>query len=309
QCMNNQKQIVTAIMMYAQEHDEKVPAEQTFWTDIDVPAKVLKCPTADKSIANAYVYNSLIAGKSIGEVDFPADTLACADGQREADTTTTPPKYANIAYANTDLSRRHNNASIVGFLDGHVEMLKDPSMWLKCLLCNFDNTVQMNMFVAGDAIVGPTCAITLWNGEAAEGQYSLKLHYDLPANGTSGKNAYVSMTPLPQAQYPVPVHKMTFFVKGDGNSKLIMVMRFSDKTGECFQHGWNQTVHTVNFTGWKELTYNFDQPIDGGKPWGGLSPDGVQNSPMTFSSFYVQNIGSSNTTGDLLFDHFIIWIG
>ncbi|HEX2952235.1 MAG TPA: DUF1559 domain-containing protein, partial [Armatimonadota bacterium] len=38
QCMNNQKQIVTAIMMYAQEHDEKVPAEQTFWTDIDVPA-------------------------------------------------------------------------------------------------------------------------------------------------------------------------------------------------------------------------------------------------------------------------------
>ncbi|HEX2949558.1 MAG TPA: DUF1559 domain-containing protein, partial [Armatimonadota bacterium] len=71
QCTNNQKQIATALFMYSQEHDEKLPLITSVWTEIDVPAKVLQCPTAGKTVSNAYCFNKFLGGYSVGEVNCP----------------------------------------------------------------------------------------------------------------------------------------------------------------------------------------------------------------------------------------------
>ena len=55
-CMSNQRQIAASIQMYCQDHEEILPAVDTVWKDINVDAGVLNCPTAGKSIVNAYKY-------------------------------------------------------------------------------------------------------------------------------------------------------------------------------------------------------------------------------------------------------------
>lgn len=112
QCMNNQKQMATSILMSAQENDEKVPDSSNVWSTIDVPAKVRICPTAGKALANGYIYNNNISGVSLGDIDFPVETLLIADGQGEGDATAVPVVYANIAYSDKNLAARHNNATI-----------------------------------------------------------------------------------------------------------------------------------------------------------------------------------------------------
>jgi prepilin-type N-terminal cleavage/methylation domain-containing protein/prepilin-type processing-associated H-X9-DG protein len=115
QCSNNQKQIATQIAIYAQDHDEVLPAAATVWQTIDVPAKVLQCPTAGKTISNAYGYNQYIGGRSIGELDYPESIEMTCDSAPSAD-------GANSVYSYTEqVAFRHNNTVIESFADGHVE--------------------------------------------------------------------------------------------------------------------------------------------------------------------------------------------
>lgn len=119
QCTNNQKQIATAVLLYIQEHEEKFPTADTMWSTIDVPAKVKQCPTAGKTVANAYVYSNFLSGISQGEVFDPVSELLTADGQGEAGTN--PTTYANVAYSDKNFALRHQNKLVVSFADGHVE--------------------------------------------------------------------------------------------------------------------------------------------------------------------------------------------
>ncbi|HEX2949951.1 MAG TPA: LamG-like jellyroll fold domain-containing protein [Armatimonadota bacterium] len=89
------------------------------WTSIDVPAKVKQCPTAGKTVANAYVYSNFLSGISIGEVFDPISELLTADGQGDAGTN--PTTYANVAYSDKNFALRHQNKLVVSFADGHVE--------------------------------------------------------------------------------------------------------------------------------------------------------------------------------------------
>ncbi|HEX2949589.1 MAG TPA: prepilin-type N-terminal cleavage/methylation domain-containing protein, partial [Armatimonadota bacterium] len=100
QCMNNQKQIATAVQMYTQENEEKFPADNTFWSTISVPAKVLVCPTAGKAISNAYVFNHYLSNASVGEVGNLAHTVLSGDGQSQSSTTlTSGSTVQNVAYS------------------------------------------------------------------------------------------------------------------------------------------------------------------------------------------------------------------
>ncbi|HEX2949914.1 MAG TPA: DUF1559 domain-containing protein [Armatimonadota bacterium] len=125
QCVNNQKQMATAVQMWSQEHEEKFPAAATFWTDIDVPAKVKQCPTAGKTVANAYVYSNFLAGKALGDIADPTHEMLVADGQHTA---STAQPYDNIAYTKADLAMRHQNNIVVAFADGHAE-LRTTAPW------------------------------------------------------------------------------------------------------------------------------------------------------------------------------------
>ncbi|HEX2950098.1 MAG TPA: prepilin-type N-terminal cleavage/methylation domain-containing protein, partial [Armatimonadota bacterium] len=116
QCVNNQKQIATNLILFAQEHDEKFPLKETIWQDIDLPAKVFKCPTAGKNVANAYGYHAWMSNRALGEIPNPVTKFLTTDCATSAAT-------ANIITTIKDGDFRHTGKTIASFADGHAEMV------------------------------------------------------------------------------------------------------------------------------------------------------------------------------------------
>jgi prepilin-type processing-associated H-X9-DG protein len=108
QCLNNQKQIVTGILMYAQDHEELLPTSDTVWGAIGLDKGVYQCPTAGTKIPIAYVYDDGLSGRAIGEIANPSDMFVTTDGSNGA------------------VDRRHSGKLIFSALDGHVELATDP---------------------------------------------------------------------------------------------------------------------------------------------------------------------------------------
>ncbi len=122
-CLNNQKQIVLAVMMYAQEHDELLPTSDTVWGALNLDKGVLMCPTAGTKIPIAYVYDDRLSGMALGEVPSPTDMFVTTDGISGA------------------VDRRHSGKLLFSAVDGHVEMGADPGNiqmcgWLQKLSAN-----------------------------------------------------------------------------------------------------------------------------------------------------------------------------
>lgn len=132
-CLNNQRQFAEmATGIWATEHDETMPDAATVWTDIDLGPRVLQCLTKGKRTANAYVYSSFVAGKSLGEISDPTLEILTADGLDN------PQQFdgqqvSNILCWPADVEFRHSQrtALIASFVDGHVERLTMlPPMWI-----------------------------------------------------------------------------------------------------------------------------------------------------------------------------------
>lgn len=121
-CTNNQRQIITAITMYTQDHEEMLPESATLWGTLALDKGTLICPTAGKRAANSYVFDNSMSGKALAEITDPSDSPCIADGQHAGDTTTTPITYDNIAYAAKDIADRHGKKTIAAFVDGHVAL-------------------------------------------------------------------------------------------------------------------------------------------------------------------------------------------
>jgi prepilin-type N-terminal cleavage/methylation domain-containing protein/prepilin-type processing-associated H-X9-DG protein len=134
-CTNNQKQIVTAALMYAQDHDEMLPTFDAFWGSINLDKGVLICPTAGAKLPIAYCYNAgnnyHLSGRALGEVSAPENAMLIADGKQP----NVPSGYEGTSAmglglatgkAVTDVldTTRHTGGCIGAFLDGHVQMLK-----------------------------------------------------------------------------------------------------------------------------------------------------------------------------------------
>jgi prepilin-type N-terminal cleavage/methylation domain-containing protein/prepilin-type processing-associated H-X9-DG protein len=123
-CTSNQKQIMTALLMYSQENEEKLlstPATGALWTSGlgSVADKVYDCPTSQtrgNSTAPCYSYNSCLFDLALGDIIAQESTPVIADGK---------PSVKNATWANpdADLDIRHDSKIIVGFLDGHVECI------------------------------------------------------------------------------------------------------------------------------------------------------------------------------------------
>jgi prepilin-type N-terminal cleavage/methylation domain-containing protein len=118
QCLNNQKQIATAVIMYTQDHDEITPSIATVWGDINLDKGVLICPTAGTKVANGYLYNIQLDAKALGEIADPTSTFISADGTHTPGT----GEYANVSYLLKDFDPRHTGKWIASFVDGHSEM-------------------------------------------------------------------------------------------------------------------------------------------------------------------------------------------
>jgi prepilin-type N-terminal cleavage/methylation domain-containing protein/prepilin-type processing-associated H-X9-DG protein len=119
-CMNNQRQLATAILMYAQDHDELLPPAKSVWLNLNLPSGVLICPTYGKNKGNGYVYNNPLSSQALGDFSDPVAMLMTADGQHTG--SAIPLTYNNVAYSARDYAMRHTNKMICSFVDGHVEI-------------------------------------------------------------------------------------------------------------------------------------------------------------------------------------------
>ena len=119
-CMNNQRQIVMGVQVYAQDNNATLPTGNNIWSVISMPAGALICPTLGKKILNGYVYNMGVSGAAIGQLNPPTAIPICADGL----TSTTPGNLPNCAYSANEYDARHNGMAIASFLDGHVAPTK-----------------------------------------------------------------------------------------------------------------------------------------------------------------------------------------
>ena len=112
-CTSNLKQMVLALQIYTQENDEKLPLASAAWGVLNLPAKVLICPTKGKATSNGYVYNGFADGITLGEITDATQAVMFADGIGPNNTATDSALH---------LDARHGGKLIVGYLDGHVAM-------------------------------------------------------------------------------------------------------------------------------------------------------------------------------------------
>ena len=119
-CLNNQRQIVAGILIYAQDNDELFPSTDKVWKVITLPQKALLCPDANGTI-NSYVFNGLLP-VGLANVTSPDSTLCTADGVHAATlaTASTFATYDNVAYAAADFNYRHMGNLVASYCDGHV---------------------------------------------------------------------------------------------------------------------------------------------------------------------------------------------
>ena len=112
-CTNNQRQIATSFLVYTQDNDEMFPSSATCWSVINLGSKVLQCPTANKSVLNAYGYNANLSSLAIGDIGNPTTVPVTGDTDQSN----------NLLYVGPgDLSMRHASKTVVSFADGHVEL-------------------------------------------------------------------------------------------------------------------------------------------------------------------------------------------
>jgi len=112
-CLNNQRQIATSLLMVAQDHDELFSNSATVWVDLNLGAQVLTCPTIGADMVNAYGYNLGVSGVSLGNIAFPADVALTADCRSVA-------KPVNLLSAAGDVDLRHDGKAVISYTDGHV---------------------------------------------------------------------------------------------------------------------------------------------------------------------------------------------
>jgi prepilin-type N-terminal cleavage/methylation domain-containing protein/prepilin-type processing-associated H-X9-DG protein len=129
-CLSNQQQIITAVNLYVQDHDETYP-DTNVWGTLNLDPGVLTCPTAEDLQTektrgrNDYLFSKALAAKPHGDVKFPENEMLVADAAAAP-----AGKMPNLLVVPGDIDFRHNDGFIGGFCDGHVEVRKEvPPYW------------------------------------------------------------------------------------------------------------------------------------------------------------------------------------
>lgn len=122
-CMNNAKKLAVAVVIRAQANTNSCPPAAT-WCDAIQPeislASVFQCPAGDKSHQSHYAYNAKLGGLDLDKVKNPGQTVLFfeTDGGW------------NLSGGSELLPRkmRHNRGVVVGFVDGHVEVVPESQL-------------------------------------------------------------------------------------------------------------------------------------------------------------------------------------
>jgi len=126
-CMLNQKSLVQGLLMYAEEHDDTLPATGS-WEDLtDHYAMVNKdyhCPElADGTPGGGYAMLQSLSSKTVGSVPNPKGQVAVFE-------TTVFHRNATDEMTSLPVPGRHKikySGNVFGYLDGHADYIRDGS--------------------------------------------------------------------------------------------------------------------------------------------------------------------------------------
>ncbi len=133
-CLSNERQLVTAMLMYVQDHDEMLPTAQE-WNGVlagsyGMTGKVWDCPTSSsKGTSTApdyfYVAGCLLSGVALGDVTFPSDAPVLVDynGEERTKPYVISQGGQDTLDAANSVAFRHNTGAVFAYLDGHVGWL------------------------------------------------------------------------------------------------------------------------------------------------------------------------------------------
>ena len=189
-CLNNQKQIVTATLMYAQDHDEMVPNAGEFWGAIGLDKGVMKCATKTR-LTNGYVFSNALAGKALGEISNPVGEAVTGDGGHAgtAETASIETTYDNVAYEGKDFDARHSGKIIVSYLDGHVELVgtAPSTSGLPSKTLSMTVTTGLEFWVKADAGIAASPVAT-WSDQSGKSRNVTATGSQQPTLLASGLN-------------------------------------------------------------------------------------------------------------------------
>lgn len=125
-CMNNMKQLVLAVKMYADDNKNQFPPAAT-WCDAIQPAvgsdKLFKCPAAGSENRCSYAFNARLASAAENKIEVAATTVLIFETEDGWNASGGPELLLSHP--------RHGRAVGVAFADGHAEMV--PESRLKSL--------------------------------------------------------------------------------------------------------------------------------------------------------------------------------
>ena len=122
-CLNNQRQIAAAILMYVQDNNSSFfpdPMSSSWTTAVgaSLTGKVFDCPTLKtrgSSAQPAYGFNGYLFGVGIGNLSSPSTALMMADYNMAS-----TAQNCSITDFDGQIDRRHDDGAIITCVDGHV---------------------------------------------------------------------------------------------------------------------------------------------------------------------------------------------
>ncbi len=124
-CISNQKQVATSVMMYAQDHEQKLIADpkSTSWVSSMgsvSDAASYDCPTnSNKGTGGSpdYGFNPSLFDASLTDISSPSQTLLTADIKPTSAIAMSTFALSNL---DTDIDARHSSGFMTSYIDGHV---------------------------------------------------------------------------------------------------------------------------------------------------------------------------------------------
>ena len=141
-CLSNTKQIALAVMMYAQDYDERILAYRQEggayydWEHLLQPyvknSQIFVCPSAGERVSGnpSYGWNySYLAWPSLAQISKPAETILFSGSMwriiYNPSLYSYQPTPGNVYWECNAAGLRHNGGTNIGWADGHAKWMSE----------------------------------------------------------------------------------------------------------------------------------------------------------------------------------------
>ena len=117
-CMNNVKQLELAVLLYSGDHKDVLPSGTTWCDDITQQAaspQAFRCPAGEPGQRSHYAFNAKLSNLPNLKITNPMKTVMIFETDQDWNASGGPELLPKAL--------RHGKAVVVGFADGHVEIV------------------------------------------------------------------------------------------------------------------------------------------------------------------------------------------